>query len=492
MEDLELREIFEIFLKKKFLIILFIILGAIVGAIYSYNFVTPKYKASTRIILSQISDVEEDKEEVVTSNKNNKTSDKNIINSTITNTTGINANDITLNQKLVSTYSEIIRGDSVLSEVIEQLNITDSQQSLRNNISVTSVSDTQIIEITVANEDAVKAKNIANKIPSVFEKKIEEVYHISNFSILEEAKVNNTPYNINHIRDIAIFSLIGLVTSIALILFLNMIDNTVGSEKEIENNLNTNVLVSIPECEKTLKNGNRKGKRYIQNEIITFSTPKSQISEIFRTLRTNIQFMSSSKNIKTLLITSTMPGEGKSWITANLANTFTQSNKKVLIIDTDMRKGRQSSLFNITNEPGLSNYLSGLYLNGNAFSDDIEECIYCTEIKGLYLIPAGTITANSSELLASEKMYLLLQELKNKFDLIILDGTPSCIVTDSIILSKDADATLLVSAYKKTKLEDLKRISKEIKNVEGKMIGVVLNRVKQVKKRYKNYYYYGS
>ena len=482
MEDLDLREIFEIFWRKKFLIIIFTLLGAIIGAIYSYNFVTPKYQSSTRIILSQVSDVEEDEEEVAPTTKNNKTT-----------TTGINTNDITLNQKLVSTYSEIIKGDTVLSEVISQLHITDSLESLRSNITVKSVTDTQIIKITVANEDPVKAKNIANNITGIFEEKIEEIYHISNLTILDEAKVNNTPYNINHMRDITMFALVGLVISIALILILNMLDNTIGSEKEIENNLDTNVLVSIPECEIISKKGNKKGKRYIQSEIITYSTPKSPASEIFRTLRTNIQFMSSNRNIKTLLVTSTMPGEGKSWVTANLAITFAQSKKKVVIIDTDMRKGRQASLFNIETEPGLSNYLAGFYRNGNTFSEGIEKCIYNTEVNGLYLIPAGSITAHPSELLASEKMNTLLEELKEKFDIVILDGTPSSIVTDSVILSKDADATIIVSAYKKTKLEDLQRISKEIENVEGKVIGVILNRVKKISKRYQNeYYYYGA
>ena len=228
----------------------------------------------------------------------------------------------------------------------------------------------------------------------------------------------------------------------------------------------------------------------MESEIITFNEPKAPASEVFRTLRTNIQFMSTNKNIKLLLVTSTMPGEGKSWVVSNLAVTFAQSEKRVVIVDTDMRRGRQAKLFKKDVEPGLSNYLSGIYGDGKAFDGDLDKCIQETEMKGLYIISAGSIPPNPSELLASEKMNTLMQELKNKFDIVILDGTPSSIVTDSVILSKDADATLIVAAYKKAKTEDLKRLKKEIENVGGNVIGITLNRISKTEHRYHSGYYY--
>lgn len=228
----------------------------------------------------------------------------------------------------------------------------------------------------------------------------------------------------------------------------------------------------------------------MENEIVTYHSPKSPASEMFRTLRTNIQFMSSNKDIKLLLVTSTMPGEGKSWVVANLAVTFAQSDKNVIIVDTDMRRGRQAQLFKTQVEPGLSNYLSGLHSDGRNFVGDISQCIQETEVKGLSILSAGSIPPNPSELLASNKMNELLGELKNRYDIIILDGTPSSIVTDSVILSKDADATLIVAAYKKTRTEDLKRLKKEIDNVGGKVIGITLNKIKKIEKRYQNGYYY--
>ena len=226
----------------------------------------------------------------------------------------------------------------------------------------------------------------------------------------------------------------------------------------------------------------------MRSEIVTFHSPKAQVSEIFRTLRTNIQFMNSNKDFKTLLITSTMPGEGKSWVAANLAVAFAQAGKKVILIDTDMRRGRQAFLFKQNSDMGLSNYLSGINEE-----NDIHKYINETEMKGLSVITAGTVPPNPSELLCSERMKWLMDAVRYEYDIVILDGTPSSIVTDSVILSKDADATLIVAAYKKTKKEDLKRLKQEIDNVGGKVIGVTLNRIKKIEKRYeKGYYYYSS
>ena len=223
----------------------------------------------------------------------------------------------------------------------------------------------------------------------------------------------------------------------------------------------------------------------MKKEIITFYSPKSKISEIFRTLRTNIQFMNNNQKIKTLLITSTMPEEGKSWVSANLAVVFAQTGKKVLLIDTDMRRGRQANIFNQDTYEGLSNYLSEI--DGE---QDIHKYIYETEVENLNIITAGLTPPNPSELLCSDKMKKMLEKLKEEYDLIILDGTPSSIVTDSVIISKYADSTIIVTAYKKTKREDVKRLKQEIENVGGKVMGCILNKTKNKNKKYENGYYY--
>lgn len=230
----------------------------------------------------------------------------------------------------------------------------------------------------------------------------------------------------------------------------------------------------------------------MEKELITQRNPKSPIAEIFRTLRTNIQFTNKQGELKTILVTSTMPGEGKSWVSSNLAITFAQTGKRVLLIDSDMRKGRLAKLFRTEKVPGLSNLLSGVDENGRNEKIDISRYIKQTEISNLFLIPTGSVPPNPAELLGAETTPEILENLKEYFDVIILDGTPGLLVADAIVLSRIVDTTILVASYKNTKKEDLDRIKRNIQNVGGKIAGVVLNKMPIKSKEYLSTYYYGT
>lgn len=231
----------------------------------------------------------------------------------------------------------------------------------------------------------------------------------------------------------------------------------------------------------------------MRKELIAQRDPKSPVSEVFRTLRTNIQFMNTNNKLKTLLVASTFPGEGKSWVTANLAVTFAQAGKRVILVDADMRKGRQYTIFEVSPRPGLSNYLSGFDINtGEETSEDLANYIQDTQIPNLYIIPAGNIPPNPSELLISTKMISLLDRLKELCDIVIIDGTPCELVTDSIILSRIVDSTVIVTAHKQTKKDNLQKIVTNIQNVGGKIAGIVLNKIPVSAKKYEQSYYYGS
>lgn len=202
--------------------------------------------------------------------------------------------------------------------------------------------------------------------------------------------------------------------------------------------------------------------------------------------------MNSKKSLKTLLVTSTMPGEGKSWVTANLAITFAQAGKKVVIIDADMRKGRQHVMFNIENRMGLSNFLSGIDEMGRNESLDVLKYVKATDIQNLFLIPAGNVPPNPSELLASETTINMIEKLKETFDFVIFDGTPSLLVTDALILSRLVDSTVIVTEHNNTKKENLQKVKKDIENVGGKIAGIILNKVPVNAKKYMSTYYYSS
>ena len=230
----------------------------------------------------------------------------------------------------------------------------------------------------------------------------------------------------------------------------------------------------------------------MKKELIAHKLPKSPISELFRTLRTNIQFMNTKNGLKSLMVTSTTPGEGKSWATANLAVTFAQAGKRVILIDCDLRKGRQFSIFGIPPTPGLSNFLSGVDSKGEESSNNILEYVKQTEVDNLFVLPAGSVPPNPSELLVSPRMQDCISKLKEYCDLIIIDTTPSSLVTDAVIISRYVDTSIIVASYKSTKMEDLKNIKREIENVGGKIAGVVMNKVPTTAKKYTSSYYYGS
>lgn len=229
----------------------------------------------------------------------------------------------------------------------------------------------------------------------------------------------------------------------------------------------------------------------MKREVVAHKDPKSPISEIFRTLRTNIQFINTNKKIQTLLITSTLPGEGKSWIASNLAVTFAQTGKKVVLIDADMRKGRQHIIFATTPAPGLSNFLSkvGSKKHKND-TEEVTDCIRKTEVPNLYIMPTGNIPPNPSELLVSPKMLKLLEKFKTVFDIVIIDGTPCELVTDAVILSRIVDSTIIVTAHKVTKKDTLDRVIKNIQNVGGNLAGVVINKIPISGKKYEERCYY--
>ena len=230
----------------------------------------------------------------------------------------------------------------------------------------------------------------------------------------------------------------------------------------------------------------------IKKELVVAKEPRSPISETFRALRTNLQFMNSTTEDKqTILVTSTSPSEGKSWVSANVAITFAQAGKKTCLVDVDMRKGRLYTMLNANPTPGVSNYLTGV--NVDKEIKDITGFIQETEMPMLYIIPAGSIPPNPSELLVSSKMIKLLEKLESVCDIIIIDGTPCELVTDSLILSRMVDSTIIVTAHKVTKKDALARVVKNVQNVGGNITGVLINKMPVSTKRYEErYYYYGK
>jgi len=221
------------------------------------------------------------------------------------------------------------------------------------------------------------------------------------------------------------------------------------------------------------------------DELMIINHPKSSFSEEIRKVRANLKFSAINDDVQVIMMTSSVPGEGKSLVSANLAVAFAQNDERVLIIDCDLRKGRQGKIFGVA--PRKAKGLSNLLINRN-WEEEYQDYIRKTRIPNLYIIQTGAFPPNPSELLASERCKKLFEKLRERFDVIILDCPPLFGLNDALVVSSYADASILVARHKKTSMEMLEKSKKALDTVGAKKVSVVLN---QIDAKEKSYYYYG-
>lgn len=225
-------------------------------------------------------------------------------------------------------------------------------------------------------------------------------------------------------------------------------------------------------------------RRYAKDrKLFSHILPKSAIAESFRTLRTNIAFSAHTGQHRTILVTSPVPGDGKSTVTSNLGVVLAQAQKRVLIIDCDLRKPVMHSCFSLDKASGLTNLLV------QDLSPD--EVVSATEVEGLYVIASGPIPPNPSELLGSPKMAGLLAKVAEQYDVVLLDAPPLIAVTDAVLLAPMVDSVLLVLKAGSSRVELAMEAKNQLVKANAKSIGVVLNEAR-LSQRGGYYYYYGN
>ena len=218
--------------------------------------------------------------------------------------------------------------------------------------------------------------------------------------------------------------------------------------------------------------------------IISYNDPKSVISEQYREIRTNIEYSNVDQNTKTILVTSSDKNEGKTTTVSNLAVSFANLNKKVLLIDCDLRNASIHKMFKINNIYGLTDIL--------AKDKAVDKCIQKTELENLYVLTAGAIPPNPAEILSSEKMKNLIEDLKNIYDYIFIDTPPIGLVTDAGALSSFIDGVVLVVKSESIEKKYLEETKKKLDAVDARILGAILNSYKSEQKDYDYYSYYGK
>ncbi len=299
-----------------------------------------------------------------------------------------------------------------------------------------------------------------------------------NVLIIDAARRATKPSKPNRSLIVLVGLVLGLGLGFGFAFMKNYFDNTVKTPEDIQRK-NVNVLAWIPLIEGIDLKGN-------EFEFIVAKRPDSIPSEAFRALRTRIQFSRVERDsIKTILITSSTPKEGKTTISVNLAGSFANAGKKTLIVDCDLRKPRMHNVFKVKRFPGITDYFFGQV--------GYEDIVRKAEVDNLYYITAGTIPPNSSELLSSQHMTNFLAKIKEEFDIIVIDSPPVIAVTDSEILSRLVDVSLLVVSANQTEKELMLKSTELLSHDHGSFVGVILNNFSYKAgygSYYKYYYYY--
>jgi tyrosine-protein kinase Etk/Wzc len=300
-----------------------------------------------------------------------------------------------------------------------------------------------------------------------------------NVIIVDQARRATKPSKPNRMLIVLVGIVLGTGMGLGFAFVRNYFDSTVKTPEDIQNK-NINLLTWIPEIEGV---GSEDHKEF---EFIVAKRPDSIPSEAFRALRTRIQFSKIRPDaLKTILVTSSTPKEGKTTVSVNLAGSFAYTNKRTVVVDCDLRKPRMHNVFKAQRFPGFTDYFFG--------QAEYEEIVRTSEIENLDFITAGTIPPNPSEILGSPQMEKFLEKLKSLYDVVILDSPPVIAVTDSEILSRMVDATVLVASANITENDLLEKSVELLTHDHGSFIGVVLNRFMYRSgygSYYKYYYYY--
>ena len=462
-----------------------------------------------------------------------------------------NSVDLWTGQQLALTYIQLARREPVLQGAITRLGLEMSWQALASQVSTNIVEQTMLLEISVIDSDPYRAKVLADSIAQELilqsptssngtnpeetafiqeqitdlKTKIEaaqleserlqqemdaansarqiqdlqnQIYiaetkisgwqssysqlllsltggDVNALSVVEEASIPYAPISPNVRMNVLLASAIGLALAVGGIFLIEYLDDTIKGPEDVMRVTSLPLLGGISRIE---------GDDY-PDKLIAVKHPLSPIVEAYRVLRTNLQFSSVDKPARTLAMTSPSPSEGKSVTLANLAVVMAQSGNKVILVDTDLRRPVQHKIFGLPNRHGFSDSI--LHTDPG-----VEEFMQDTGVENLRLLSSGALPPNPAELLASERMKGMVEELKGLADIVLFDSPPTLVVADAAILGTCVDGVLMVSDAGRTRNAELRRAADELLRVHANVLGVILNRLNVGRNGYYYYYYYSS
>jgi polysaccharide biosynthesis transport protein len=431
---MEIRDFIRLFKKKKKVILLVTFYITLIGGFSSFA-IPPKFEAKTDVLVNYTT--------------------ANIVSS----------GEIDANLRLIETYKYVMKSSRILSKVNGSLDEPYKKGEISKKVKIQSSVDSQILTILAEEKTPEKAAALANTLATTFQEEIKTLMNLENVHILSQATVNVDTKSVKPITALffIISAIIGFLASYSFILIQEMFFTLVDSSEKAEKALALPVIGIVPP-----------GEGKLIHDLPTFDV----FTEMFRSIRANLLYVLSKKNAKTLLVTSAEPGDGKSFVSANLSIVFAMDQKKTVFIDADLRRGTGRNLFHLPKRIGITSYLAG--------QCTLQEIIQSTEVPNLSFISAGPVPPNPTELLSSTKFVQLLEELKNLFDIIIVD-TPPLLVADTLHISANVDGCLYVVNAESSKVEQAIYSIELLKQVQAPLIGTIINKSKGSVRSYSYY-----
>ena len=468
--EIDLSRVFGAVLNKAWLVAVVAVLCAVLAFLGTFFFITPQYQSSAMFYVN-----------------NNSLSVGNA-------SLSLSSSDISASRGLVKTYIVILDTRETLLDVIDYAGVDRTYGQLRAMIEAEAVDNTEVFQVVVTSSDPQEAEKIANAIAYILPKRISSIVEGTSAKVVDAAVAASRPSSPSYSKNTLLGFVIGFALTVAVIVLRELFDVSVRAEEDIEQVCKHPVLAAVPDMAAPSKGGyyygygskkktalSRDQKMPLVGADISFSA-----SEAYKLLRTKLQYsFADEENCRIIGISSAMTGEGKSLTAVNLAYTLSQLDKRVLLIDCDMRRPSLSAKLPIAKKPGLSGFLSGQ----NNLENLIQLCGLKDEEKAFHVIAAGQNPPNPVELLSSARMAKMLNKLRSVYDYVILDLPPIGEVSDALAVAKETDGILLVVRQNYCNRIALSAAVRQFEFVESRLLGVVYNCASEETGGYGNKYY---
>ena len=476
--EIDLSRLFGALVKRAWLIGIVAVLCAVLALVGTVLFIAPKYESSTMFYVN---------------NSSLSLGDMDV---------SISTGDISASKSLVKTYIVILTARETLNDVIDYAGVDRTYSQVKRMIHAEAVDSTEVFRVTVTSEDPVEAELIADAIAYILPKRIAKIIQGTTATVVDSAILPLGASSPSYTKNTMLGFVVGMVLMAAVLVILELLDNTIRREEDITQVSTDPILASVPDMAASAKSGGYGMKKHKNEETTKQNVPLigGDISfsalESYKLLRTKLQFSFAGEDgCRVIGITSALSGEGKSLTSINLAYSLSELGKRVILIDADMRRPTLAKKLPIQKEPGLSSCLTGQRDLNNL----LQNCGIQGKEKAFRVIAAGQNPPNPVELLSSSRMDVVIDTLRKHYDYIIFDLPPVTEVSDVLAVANKLDGVLLVVRQNVCNRLALHATIRQLAFVSAKVLGVVFNGVNDeprgyLKKYYSRYYRrsYGS